>query len=218
MDCIKVCYSGALQASGKWYTVEELMRIFGRDCCYWGSQGGITLTGGEPLMQEEFALKLLKRCHDAYTDTCVETSAYVPRSVLQAALPYIQWLFIDLKHMDSARHLQGTGVANESILDNIRFIASTDWPGRMLLRMPVVPGFNDSLANTQATAAFLAEIGQSEINLLPFHRLGTSKYEQLGLPYAYADKAPPTQESLEALAFVYEQQGIACHLGSNTPF
>jgi glycyl-radical enzyme activating protein len=218
MDCINVCYTGALQAGGKWYTVDELMRILGRDRCYWGSRGGVSLTGGEPLMQDEFVLDLLERCHGAYIDTCVETSAYVPRVVLQYALPYIQWLFVDIKHMNSAKHLQGTGASNELILDNIRWIANTNWPGRMMLRMPVVPGFNDDVANAQVTAAFLAEIGQSEINLLPFHRLGTSKYEQLGMTYEYAGRAAVAQESVESLAFVFRQQGILCHLGANTPF
>ncbi len=218
MDCIEVCYTGALQQSGKRYTVDELMRVFSRDRCYWGPQGGITLTGGEPLMQEEFVLDLLERCHDAYIVVCVETSAYVPRTVLQAALPYIDWLLIDIKHMDSARHLEGTGVSNELILDNIRWIASADWPGRMVLRMPVVPGFNDSADNAQATAAFLCEIGQSEINLLPFHRLGASKYEQLGMTYAYAEQPAVAQGALEPLAAIYRQRAITCHLGADTPF
>ncbi len=217
-DCIDVCYTGALQASGKRYTDDELMRVFNRDRCYWGSQGGVTLTGGEPLMQEEFVVDLLAHCEAAYIHTCVETSAYVSRSVLHAALPYIQWLFVDLKHMDSARHLEATGLPNHIILDNIRWIAQTDWPGRLVLRMPVVPGFNDDVANALATAEFLAEIGQSEINLLPFHRLGASKYEQLGMTYGYAEQAAPDQASLESLAAVYRQEGITCHLAANTPF
>ena len=107
MECVKVCYMRALQTSGKWYAVDELMRLFNRDRCYWGPEGGITLTGGEPLLQQEFVLNLLARCHDAGIAACVETSAHVPRTVLQAALPYIQWLFVDLKHMDSG----GTGKA-----------------------------------------------------------------------------------------------------------
>jgi len=218
MDCVNVCYAGALQTSGDWYTVDELMRVLNRDRYYWGSEGGVTLTGGEPLLQEGFVLDLLERCHDAYVDTCVETSAYVPRSMLQAVLPYIQWLFVDIKHMDSAKHLEGTGVPNEPILDNIRWIASNDWPGRMVLRMPVVPAFNDDVANAEATACFLAEIGQREINLLPFHRLGASKYEQLGMTYKYQDQASPDHDSLESLASIYAERGIACHLGAETPF
>ncbi len=218
MQCVKACYMGALEPSGRWYSVDELMRIFNRDRRYWGEQGGVTLTGGEPLMQDAFVRELLKRCQQAYIDTCVETSAHVPRRVLRAALPYIQWLFVDIKHMDPAKHLEGTGASNELILDNIRWLAKTHWPGRMMLRMPVVPGFNDDAATAGQTAAFLAAIGQREINLLPFHRLGTSKYEQLGMCYEYAEQAVMPQESLESLALVYRQKGIACHLGANTPF
>jgi pyruvate formate lyase activating enzyme len=218
MECIEVCYTSALQPSGKWYTASELMQVFRRDRDYWGPEGGITLTGGEPLMQEEFVLQLLKSCHEAYIGACVETSGHVRRELLQAVLPYIQWLFVDMKHMDSGQHLQGTGVSNELILDNIRWIAKTDWPGRMVLRMPVIPGFNDSIANVQATAAFLGEIGHREINLLPFHRLGASKYEQLGMTYAYAEQPAVAQDTLESLAAVYRQREITCHLGSDTPF
>jgi len=82
----------------------------------------------------------------------------------------------------------------------------------------VVPGFSDDIGNALASAAFLAEIGQREINLLPFHRLGASKYEQLGQSYEFAEQVAPAQESLEALASIYRQQGIVCHLGANTPF
>lgn len=218
LDCTKVCYTGALQASGRWYTVDDMMRVFNRDRFYWGRHGGVTLTGGEPLMQQEFVLELLNRCQRAYVDTCLETSAYVPRSVLQAALPYVQWLFVDLKHMDPARHAQATGVPNDIILENLRWLAISGWPGKLMLRMPVVPGFNDDVANAQATAAFLHEIGQSEINLLPFHRLGTSKYEQLGITYQYAGQPATTPQSLDSLAAVYRERGITCHLGADTPF
>jgi len=133
-------------------------------------------------------------------------------------LPYIQWLFIDIKHMDSGKHKEGTGVPNELILDNIRWIRRTNWPGRMVVRMPVVPGFNDTVANAEATAEFLREIGLSEINLLPFHRLGASKYEQLGMTYQYVEQATVAQESLETLAMVYREKAITCHSGADTPF
>ena len=218
MDCIEVCYARALQPSGKWYTVDDLMRVFTRDRCYWGSGGGITLTGGEPLLQQEFVLRVLERCHDTGIATCVETSACVPRTVLQTVLPYIQWLFVDLKHMESAKHQDGTGSGNELILDNIRWIRGTNWPGRMVVRMPVVPGFNDTVANAEATAGFLVDIGLSEINLLPFHRLGTTKYEQLGMAYEYAEQAALSQSCLERLAVVYRDRAITCYLGADTPF
>ena len=120
--------------------------------------------------------------------------------------------------MDSGRHREGTGVPNELILDNLRWISRTNWPGRLVVRTPVVPGFNDTVANAEATAECLAEIGLSEINLLPFHRLGASKYEQLGMSYEYAEQPAVGQEALEALAAVYREKAITCHLGADTPF
>jgi pyruvate formate lyase activating enzyme len=218
MECIKVCYMRALQPSGKWYSVEDLMRLLTRDRCYWGPEGGITLSGGEPLLQKDFVIALLEHCHEAYISACVETSAYVPRAVLQAVLPYVQWLFIDIKHMDSGQHAEGTGVPNELILDNIRWIRSTDWQGRMVIRMPVIPAFNDTPKNAEATADFLQQVGVREINLLPFHRLGASKFEQLGMSYSYAEQASMAPEALEPLAAVYRAKGLTCHLGSDTPF
>lgn len=171
MDCTKVCYMQALQPSGKWYTVEELLRTFNRDRCYWGPEGGITFSGGEPLVQQDFVLKLLQRCHEACISACVETNAYAPRSVLQSVLPIVQWLFIDIKHMNSAKHAEGTGVPNELILDNIRWLTSSGWPGRIIIRVPIIAGYNDTAENAQATADFLTQAGLREINLLPFQRL-----------------------------------------------
>lgn len=218
MDCIKVCYMQALQVSGKWYTVEELLRIFHRDRSYWSPEGGITLSGGEPLVQQEFVLQLLSRCHEASISACVESNAYVSRPVLQSVLPFVQWLFIDIKHVDSGKHAEGTGVPNEPILDNIRWLASSGWPGRIIIRVPIIAGYNDTAENAQATADLLTQVGLREVNLLPFHRLGAAKYEQLGLAYDYADRAAQDPSILERLAEVYRNHGISCHLGSDTPF
>ncbi len=218
MNCRNVCYAQALQPSGEWHTVEELMRIFNRDRCYWGPEGGVTFSGGEPLAQQNFVLKLLERCNEAYISACVETNAHVPRSVLHSILPFVQWLFIDIKHMDPAKHAEGTGVPNETILGNIRWLASSGWPGRIIIRVPIVPGYNDAAENARATADFLTQTGLHEINLLPFHRLGASKYEQLSLAYEYADHAAPSPEQMESLAQVYRGHGVSCYLGWDTPF
>jgi pyruvate formate lyase activating enzyme len=217
-DCVAVCYQQALQTSGRWYTLDEVMRLLNRDRSYWGDEGGVTFTGGEPFFQQDFVLPLLKRCQDASIGACVETSGYVPRATLEAALPLIEWLFVDLKHMDAARHQEATGVSNKPILDNLRWITDSGWTGRLLIRMPVIPGFNDSAEHAAATADFLADLGLPEINLLPFHRLGASKYEQLGMPYAYADQPAPSPQDLALLREVYRKRNIACYLGSDTPF
>ncbi len=218
LDCTKVCYMQALRPSARWYTVDELMRLFNRDRCYWGPRGGVTFSGGEPLMQHDFMLTLLKCCNEAYISACVETNGYVPRAVLQSVLPLVRWLFIDIKHMDSAKHAEGTGVPNEVILDNIRWINSSGWGGRMIIRLPLIPGYNDTLENAQATARFLSGVGLTEINILPFHRLGASKYEQLGLTFDYAERRPSSPEMLDSVAKVYRTQGITCYVGADTPF
>jgi glycyl-radical enzyme activating protein len=218
LECVKVCYRQALQISGRWYSEDELMRVFHRDRTYWGAEGGVTLTGGEPLLQHEFVLPLLERCRDVGISVCVETSGYVERHILEAALPSIQWLFVDLKHLEENAHVEQTGVSNQLILDNIRFVQSADWSGRLVVRMPVIPGFNDNQANAKITADFLRDVGLDEINLLPFHRLGASKYEQLGMHYAYADQPALTLENLLPLASVFRDRGIRCYLGANTPF
>lgn len=217
-ECLKVCYMRALQMSGRWYTLDEIMAILNRDRYYWGPQGGVSLSGGEPLMQKHFVLELLRRCHDAYIGACVETSGYVSRQTLESVAPYVQWFFIDVKHMDSRRHIEGTGVDNETILNNIRWLAKSNWGGRLLLRMPVIPGFNDTTENAQATASFMKECGLNEINLLPFHRLGASKHQQLGLQYGYENLPATKPEALNPLAEIYKAEGLKCYLGSNTPF
>jgi pyruvate formate lyase activating enzyme len=217
-ECQKVCYMSALELSGRWYSVDELMTVLRRDSGYWGSNGGVTLSGGEPLVQIEFVTTLLKRCRESGIAACIETSAHIPRENIEAVLPYVQWLFIDVKHMNTELHRAKTAAGNETILANIRWIAGSGWPGHVLLRMPVIPGFNDSIVNAQATAAFMKDCGLGEINLLPFHRLGASKHEQLGLEYEFMDQSALQPEDLEPLAAVYRENNIACYVGSDTPF
>lgn len=204
--------------SGKWYSLDEVLAIVCRDRDYWGAQGGVSLTGGEPLIQIEFAAVLLRRCREAYIHTCVETCAHVARGSLEEVLPSIDWLFVDLKHMDPLRHRAGTGSDNRTILDNIRWLARSGWKGKLIVRMPVVPGFNDSIENAQATAEFMNACGLREINLLPFHRLGASKYEQLGSRYEFQEMPATNPADLESITAVYRERGLACYLGSETPF
>ncbi|MBE3088109.1 MAG: glycyl-radical enzyme activating protein [Chloroflexi bacterium] len=218
MTCVRSCYTSALQISGRWYTVDELMRILKRDQGYWGSRGGVTFTGGEPLLQKHFTLAVLKKCQDSYIHSGIETSAYITTADLVEILPYVNWMFIDIKHMDPARHREGTGVDNEPILQNIRAVRACNWPGRLILRSAIIPGFNDAKENAVATAGFMKEVGLAEINILPFHRLGTSKYEELGMNYQYAKQESPSAEVMNNLRTLYEHHGFRCFVGSETPF
>jgi len=218
LNCVQACLSEALQVTGRHYTVDELMRILSRDQGFWGSQGGVTFSGGEPLCQPEFLLAVLQRCRACYMHTAVETSAHAETDLLLEVLQWTDWLFADLKHMDSAVHRAEIGVGNELILRNIAALAASGWDGRLIIRVPVVPGFNDTVENLQATAAFVAELGLKEVNLLPFHRLGSSKYEQLGLDYKYAHVTSPSQEAMRSHQHLFAATGLRCYVGSETPF
>ena len=217
-ECVANCYHEALEVSGKWMTVDELMRLFARDRQFWGSRGGVTFSGGEPLRQRDFILPLLRRCTEARIHTAIETTACVARGFFLEALRHVDWMFVDIKQMDPAKHRELTGAGNELILSNIREVAGSDWPGFMVVRIPVIPGCNDSEENIRATARFVKEVGLEVINLLPFHRLGESKYRQLGKRYAFQETEGVPVEALDPLKRIVEAEGLTCYTGWRTPF
>jgi pyruvate formate lyase activating enzyme len=218
-DCVAACLNQALKTAGQFYTVAELMAILTRDQGFWGAGGGVTFSGGEPLSQPEFLQTMLKQCQASYIHTAVETSAHVDADLLLAILPWTDWLLVDIKHMNPAAHRAETGAGNERILKNVEALACTDWGGRLIIRVPIIPGYNDTAENLRATAGFVRELALKEVNLLPFHRLGTSKYEQLGLDYGrYTHLEPPSQETLRSHQQIFLAAGLACYVGSETPF
>ena len=218
MECTAVCYSEALLVSGRYYSLDELLRIFTRDRHYWGDRGGVTLSGGEPLLQSSFILPLLQRLKESYIHVAVETSAYLSEEYFLKAAQSIDWLFFDLKHMDSQRHRELTGVGNELILSNIRKLARSDWHGFPVARIPVIQGINDDPDNILAMAEFVSDIGFEVINILPFHPLGESKYRQIGRNYAFAGHSPPSEDQLQEIKRLIETTGVVCYIGYKTPF
>ena len=217
-DCVSACLSGALAVSGQGYTVSDLMRILERDRDFWGPDGGVTFSGGEPLYQPEFLLAALNACHAAYMHTLIETSAHADTKLLAEVAHRADWMFVDLKHMDSAAHQRETGVGNELILANLESLAKTPRTTHVVVRIPIIPGFNDSRVHLQQAARFLAKLGLTEVNLLPFHRMAESKYTQLGLSYAHANTSPPTTAEMEAHRQVLVDAGLDCYIGAETPF
>ncbi|MGA2461707.1 MAG: glycyl-radical enzyme activating protein [Candidatus Bathyarchaeia archaeon] len=217
-SCVNSCYNGALRVVGRDVTVEEAMEIVTRDRAYWGQGGGVTFGGGEPLAQPEFTTAMLERLYNSYVHTAIETCAHVSPKILERALNYADWVFVDIKHMDPEKHREGTGVTNELILKNIEGIIAQRNDSRIVVRIPVVPGFNDSDENMKATATFMKKIRKKEVNLLPFHRLGTTKYEQLGWEYKYRSVTAPLDDKMMHVARIFEQNQIKCYVGSGTPF
>lgn len=216
--CTEVCLYEALNIAGNYYSPDELIQVLRRDQGFWGSQGGVTFTGGDPLLQNEFLLEILKKCRSDYMHTAIETSAYVNTDIFQEVLKYTEWMFIDIKHMDTARHKERTGVGNELILKNIEIVSSSDWDGRLVIRLAIIPGFNDTEENLRKTAEFMKKNNLREINLLPFHRLGSSKYDQLGKKYEYSEVSSPSPEYMNSCKSYFSNLGINCYVDSKTPF
>jgi len=229
-DCEKACCSEALNIGGYEISAEDLYARISRDRQYWGDRGGITLTGGEPFAQPAFALNFLKRCYDAYIHTAVETCGNVPWKNYEQALPYIDWIFFDLKTMDKIKvqNINNPPSAYPPvrlsarppvslILSNARRIAS-EFSGRMIFRLPVVPGFNDDSGNISETARFILSTGRNEINILPLHHLGREKYSLTGKKYYTTDFILPSKEDLQNIASQFASLGITCFTGSDTPF
>jgi pyruvate formate lyase activating enzyme len=216
-DCVKACLTGALAQGGYFITINELYARIVHDRQYWGDQGGITLTGGEPFAQPEFTGTLLKKCFEAFIHTAVETCGDVPWNHIQPSLQWIEWVFFDLKHMDDDVHKQLTSSSNKKILENARLIAS-EFDGRLVFRLPLVPGMNDSEENIKATAGFILSTGRNELNILPIHHLGREKYLLAGYTYRLPGFEMTSREKLLETQNRFIELGVKCYLGSETPF
>lgn len=217
-DCASICPNNVLKQCVKEYTVDDVMKILRRDFNNWGPQGGVTFSGGDPLVQHEFLVEVLKECRKWQIHTAIETSGYAKQEVFLEVLKYINFAFIDVKNMDREKHKAGTGVYNDLILSNIEALKKSGWKGRLVLRQPTIAGYNDSDENAHKLIEFMNKNSLYEINLLKFHRLGETKWNQLGKEYEYHDHGDVTEEKMEHLQELYLDNNIACYIGDNTPF
>lgn len=216
-DCAKACCTGALRIGGYRVGLTGLMKKIQRDRQYWGKEGGITLTGGEPFMQPDFVRALLQNCHQSYIHTAVETCGNVDWKSMEPSVEFLDWIFYDLKQLDDQKHSMMTGSGNRLILENARKLAD-NFKGRLIFRMPVVPGFNDSDEHIVKLSAFIKSIGKDELNILPLHHLGREKYRLTGRSYYTSDFSSPSTESMNRIRSAFTTQGIRCYVGSDTPY
>jgi len=205
---VAACPTGALQQVGRDREAAEVVREVLRDRIFFDeSGGGVTFSGGEPLMQPGFLLEALGLLRAEGVHTALDTCGFAPRADLLAAAGLASLVLYDLKLMDDARHRAATGQSNRIILDNLKALAEVHEDIR--IRVPVIPGLNDDLANLEATADFLASLaGARRVDLLPYHRIGEAKFARLGLDYALSDLRSPTPQRLEALAAVFRDRGL----------
>ena len=186
--CAAACPAQGLLVYGKQRTVDDVLNVVEQDMAFYArSGGGLTLSGGEPLLQGEFALALLREARARRIKTAVETCGMVPPETIRAAAEYLNYVLFDIKHMDSAVHEAQTGLPNERILENFRILAEEFPALPILARTPIIPGFNDSEQAVTDIARFLKPFERVEYEMLPYHRLGTQKYQFLDRPVPMGD-------------------------------
>jgi pyruvate formate lyase activating enzyme len=211
--CVETCYSRALQIEGRVITVAEIMgEILADRSFYESSGGGVTLSGGEPALNKEFAREILEQCKRHHLHTAVETCGEVAWQSLAALLPFTDLIMMDIKHVDSVKHREATGQPNDRILSNARLLASSG--KEIIFRTPVVPSVNDSAEEIRQIARFINSLaglrgsGRITYELLAFHKLAAGKYPSLGLEYQARDIEPPGKEQMTMLLAAARECGI----------
>ena len=210
-QCVEACFYGALVRYGEPKTAEETFDKVRRDKMFYDtSGGGVTVSGGEPLTHADFVAELFSLCRGDGINTCVETCGCVPRSAFEKVLRLTDTFYFDLKLMDSEKHRAYTGQGNEGILENARFLAGSG--ANILFRQPLIPGVNSPEENVKATAAFIRSLDREvlALQLIPYHRMGTSKYAALDIPYTLEEIKPMAAEEVEAVRALYESLGVPC--------
>ena len=200
--CVKVCPSKALGLSGKYITADDLISVVEKDgTFYTTSGGGITFSGGEPLLQKEFLKEVLMLCKNRGFHTAVESAVKVPWSHLEDIHELVDLFIVDIKTMNPELHKKSTGAENISILENIKRISKLK--NELWIRTPIIPGINDNIKSVQDIRSFAAKLNKNtKYELVPFHKLAANKYESLGISYSVQDLEPPTKKLINSL---YEQ-------------
>jgi len=211
-DCVKECYAEALQFVGREMSVEELLREIEKDMdFYLESGGGVTFSGGEPFSHPEFLYEVLVACKGRNLHTAVDTCGYVSWDILKKVSPYVDLFLYDIKLVDEKKHRKLTGVSNKLILSNLEKLVKTH---QVIVRMPLIPQVNDDEDNIRGTGEFLSKLRRIQgINLLPYHRLGISKYERTNKKYAIKDITPPPQERINDVVKALERFGFELNVG-----
>jgi len=211
-ECVKNCLPEALQISGKRMTLDEVWKVVKKDADYYeASGGGVTASGGEILAQADFVAALFKRCREAGYHTCADTSGFGDPAALLKILEYADLVYFDLKHMDLEAHKQYMGQSNELILNNLELVVKTGVP--LVIRAPLIPGYNNSDENLRAMAAKVAEIAKdSVVNLLPYHRYGANKYRMIDMTYQLEDVPELTSDELLHAKEIIESYGLKCEI------
>lgn len=209
LTCVSTCLQSALSNEGETKEIEEIVRIALQDKDFYEeSGGGITISGGEGMSQPYFLKELVKELKKHNLHLAIETTGYIPKETFHELAPLFDLLLFDVKHYDTNRHFEGTGVHNEQIINNLKW--ATHQGLEILPRIPVIPGFNDSIQDAAGLASLLTEIGLKKVQLLPFHQFGERKYEMMHKEYAYKNVRALQKEDLIEYQNEFTKKGLDC--------
>jgi pyruvate formate lyase activating enzyme len=211
--CAEACPAEALQHVGRRMSADEVMRQIREDAPFYEeSGGGATFTGGEPLLQGEFLLELLRACRAEGIRSALDTSGWGDRALLLEAGRLADLVLFDLKLVDEERHRAATGVPSGPILENLAALAASG--AAIALRVPLVPGWNDTPGDLEAAARFAASLpGRPRVHLLPYHSAAKGKYALRGAAYAMGDTAAPSEAAAAEAAACFERAGLSATIG-----
>ena len=211
--CVEACPTRGRQAVGIHMSVDEVVDEIVKDRIFYDdSKGGVTFSGGEPLMQPRFLRALLEECRSRGIHTAIDTCGYAPREILMTVTPLANLFLYDLKLMEETRHLEYTGVSNKLILENLQWLGQSH--DNIWIRVPIIPGVNDGEDQLDALARFSASIpGVRQVNLLPYHMTGVPKFRRLGQAYRLAEVKPPSAEFMAAAVEKFNALGLKARAG-----
>ena len=208
-DCIAACPASALDVVGQVMQAQDVLLTLKKDLrLYWNSGGGVTLSGGEPLLYPEFVAEVAAGLARVGVGTALETCGAWDSDSAQAALEACALVYFDVKSLNEKTHEKFTGRSNRGILRNLAMLANR-CPSRVCISVPVIPGLNDTLAEVLDIGQHVVQLGLSKLRLLPYHRLGLAKYEGLGLTYAHPCDRQVDMELLSEMARRLRSQGLS---------
>jgi len=212
--CLKTCYSEALKLYGSDMDIELIMVEIRKDALFYkNSGGGVTFGGGEPLLWPDFIADLAERCKKEGIHTAIETCGAVPWSNIETVIPATDLFLYDLKHMDPKNHENFCGQSNDKIIENLQNL-SRERKAEVIVRIPIIPGYNDDKENIITMAKFISGLGTiKKIHILSYFKYHLKKYEWLGRDYLLEGLQPPSDEKMNEIKMLIEKQGLKVSIG-----
>lgn len=212
LECVQVCPSGALETSGIEMGISEIMEEVRKDTLFYkNSKGGITISGGEPLLQWKFTKDLLEECKREGLNTVLDTSGYASWEIISQVLEFVDLALFDIKHLDTDLHLKGTGVHNDLIINNLE---KTACMVKTWLRFPLLPGYNDSIENIEKIASLAYKVGVEKVSILAYHEWGKPKYKKLGREYLFSPEGEISKSKMEEIITLFSRKGVKVTLNN----